>query len=90
MLFHLTGQITDLDKVGPLRDEEMRMTSVLLDEGVMQRSLKRSDGPGVFVIVEAEDEAEARGQMERLPFVSEGVLEFDYAPVTDLGAPSTD
>jgi hypothetical protein len=88
MLFHLTGHVTDTSKIDALIEEEMRVTGILFAEGVMKRSLRRSDGPGVFTIIEAADEEEARRQMGRLPLVKGGVLEFDYAPVIDLVEPS--
>jgi hypothetical protein len=41
-------------------------------------------GPGVFLIVNANDLEDAQRHMGRLPFVTQGLLTFDYTPMYEI------
>jgi uncharacterized protein YciI len=84
MYLHATGTIPDLDKLEPYRPEETRVLAELHAEGVVKSLFRLSDRPGVYLIVEADDVEEARRQVGRLPFVSHGLLLFEFEPVEKL------
>jgi uncharacterized protein YciI len=84
MYLHATGTIPDLDKLEPYWPEETRVLAELHAEGVVKSLFRLSDRPGVYLIVEADDVEEARRQVGRLPFVSHGLLLFEFEPVEKL------
>lgn len=84
MHFHATGTITSPEKLAALAEEERRVLKELQAEGVVTHAFRRGDGSGVFLVVEATDEDEARRQLNRLPFVPAGYLSFGYAEVLAL------
>jgi uncharacterized protein YciI len=84
MYLHATGTIPDLDKLEPYRPEETWVLAELHAEGVVKNLFRLSDRPGVYLIVEADDVEEARRQVGRLPYVSHGLLLFEFEPVEKL------
>jgi muconolactone delta-isomerase len=84
LLFHLTGTITDVDKLPPYKDEEIRIFGKLRSEGVVKHGFRRANEPGIFLIVEADSVEAAREQMARLPFVAEDLLVFEYVEVSEM------
>ena len=84
MYLHATGTIPDLDKLAPYWPEESRVLTKLHAEGVVKNLYRLSDRPGVYLIVEADDVEEARRQVGRPPFVSHGLLIFEFEPVEKL------
>jgi uncharacterized protein YciI len=82
--FHATGAISDPSKIGPYRDEEMKILADLQAEGVVKHAYRRSQGPGVFLIVNASDLEDAQRQLGRLPFVAQRLLTFDYTPISQM------
>lgn len=82
--FLATGTISDPGKIGPYRDSEMEILADLQAEGVVEHAYRRSQGPGVFLIVSAGDLEDAERQMGRLPFVAQGFLTFDYTPMYEI------
>jgi len=81
--FHATGAV-DPSRIGPYIDEEMKILADLKTEGVVEHAYRRSQGPGVFLIVNADDLGDARQQLGRLPFVAQGLMTLDYIPVNEL------
>ncbi len=51
--FHATRAVSDLSKIGPYIDEEIKILADLKGEGVVEHAYRRSQGPGVFLIVSA-------------------------------------
>ena len=84
MYLHATGRIPDVDKLGPYWDEETRVLAELHAEGVVKSLFRLTDRPAVYMIVEADDLEDARKQVGRLPFVSNGLLLFEFEPVESL------
>jgi muconolactone delta-isomerase len=84
MYVHATGTIPDLDKLAPYWDEETRVLAELQAEGVVKNLFRLSDRPAVYMILEASDVEDARNQVGRLPFVSNGLLVFEFEPVEKL------
>jgi hypothetical protein len=84
MYLHTTGTVPDIDKLAPDWDEETRTLAVLHAEGVVKNVFRIKDRPGVYLIVEANDVEDARKQLGRLPFVSNGLLLFEFEPVEKL------
>jgi hypothetical protein len=84
MLLHATGSISDIDKLGPLWEEETRVLAELHAEGVVTSLYRLLDRPAVYMIVEADDVDDARKQVGRLPFVSNGLLSLEFEPVEEL------
>jgi len=81
MLFHLTGDIPDPSAIGPYVADEIALARQLEDEGVILFAVKRAGGPGVFLLIEAEDRVAAEAHMARLPFVEAGVMTLEYTEV---------
>jgi len=65
-------------------DEEMKILADLQGEGVVEHAYRRSQGPGVFLIVDANDLEDAQRQLGRLPFVALGLLTFDLTPINEM------
>ena len=84
MYLHATGTISDIDKLGPLWDAENRVLAELHAEGVVKSLFRLADRPAVYMIIEADDADDARKQVGRLPFVSNGHLLFEFEPVERL------
>ena len=84
MYVHATGTIPDPDKLEPYWPEETRVLAELQAEGVVKNLFRLSGRPKVYLIVEADDVEEARRQVGRLPFVSHGLLHFEFEPVEKL------
>ena len=84
MYLHATGTIPDPDKLAPYWPEETRVLAELHAEGVVKDLYRLSDRPAVYLIAEADDVDEARRQVGRLPFVSHGLLIFEFEPVEKL------
>jgi uncharacterized protein YciI len=83
MYVHATGIIPDVEKLAPHWDEETRVLTELHAEGVV-KNLFRFNDRQVYVIIEADDVEDARRQIGRLPFVSNGLLLFKFEPVEKL------
>jgi uncharacterized protein YciI len=84
MLFIAIGALTNLDRVGPLVEEEMRVLNELRSEGRVKAALRRKHEPGVFLVVNADDVEDATLQLDRLPYVGAGVLMFTLIEVSEL------
>ena len=82
--FHATRAVSDLSKIGPYIDEEIKILADLKGEGVVEHAYRRSQGPGVILIVNASALGDARQQLGRLPFVAQGLMTFDYTPVNEM------
>jgi hypothetical protein len=81
--FHVTGAV-DPSKIGPYIDEKMKILADLKGEGVVEHAYRRSQGPGVFLIVSASNLGDAQQQLGRLPFVAEGLMTLDFIPVNEI------
>jgi uncharacterized protein YciI len=84
MLFVAIGALTNLDKVGPFVDEEMRVLNELRNEGRVRAALRRKHEPGVFLVVDADNVEDAKVQLDRLPYVGAGVLKFELIEVGEI------
>jgi hypothetical protein len=83
MYLHATGTIPDPDRLA-YWPEETRVLAELHAEGVVKDLYRLSDRPAVYLIAEADDVGEPRRQVGRLPFVSHGLLIFEFEPVEKL------
>jgi muconolactone delta-isomerase len=81
MYLHVTGTLTDADRIAPYLDEERRVAAELQAEGILKQLYRRSHGPGVFIIIEANDLDDAHKQMGRLPLVAYGLLALEFVEV---------
>jgi muconolactone delta-isomerase len=81
MHLHVTGTIPDADKLAPYLDEERRVAAELQAEGILKQVYRRSHGPGVFIIIEANDLDDAHRQMGRLPLVAGGLLTLEFVEI---------
>jgi uncharacterized protein YciI len=82
MLFHVTGHIPDPSLLGPHVAAEQVVSQQLQDEGSTLFAVRRTDRPGVFLLIEADDLAHAQANMARLPFVAAGLMTLDYVEVS--------
>jgi muconolactone delta-isomerase len=83
MYLHATGAVADIEKLAQYRAEETRVLAELHAEGVV-RNVFRVNARQVYMILEADDVEDARRQVGRLPFVSNGLLAFEFEPVEKL------
>lgn len=81
MFFHVTGVIPDPALLGPYVEEEKVVSLQLQDEGSTLFAVRRLDQPGVYLLIQASDLADAEANMSRLPFVSAGVMAVSYIEV---------
>jgi uncharacterized protein YciI len=65
----------------PYQEAETRGVQALRDRGVIEQLYLRLDGAASYVIVEAASLEEAQAAFEQLPFIKNGVLEFELFPV---------
>lgn len=83
MYLHATGAVSDVEKLAPYREQETRVLAELHAEGVV-RNVFRVNARQVYMILDADDVQDARRQVGRLPFVSNGLLAFEFEPVEKL------
>ena len=81
MYLHVTGTLTDADRIAPYLDEERRVAAELQAEGILKQVYRRSHSPGVFIIIEANDLDDAHRQMGRLPLVAGGLLTLEFVEI---------
>lgn len=81
MYFHITGTITDPSRIPATRAAESAMSLKLQEEGITLIAVRRLDHPGVFLIIEAGDRAQAEEHMARLPWVQDGTMTLEYVEV---------
>jgi uncharacterized protein YciI len=84
MYFFVTATMTHPEKAADYREEETRVLNQLRAEGVVTAAYLRTDGQGLVGIVQGADLADVKAQVERLPFVANGLTAFDYAEVVPL------
>jgi uncharacterized protein YciI len=65
----------------PYQEAETRSVQALRDRGVIEQLYVRLDRSASYAIVEAASEEAARAAFEQLPFIKNGVLEFELFPV---------
>lgn len=63
---------------------EVRATVKLYIDGKIREWYSRGDGKGVFFMVDAKTEDEARAIMETLPLAKEQLMDYQYIPVGPL------
>ena len=63
---------------------EIRATVKLYLDGKIRQWYSRGDGKGIFFLVEAKTEDEARAVMETLPLAKEQLMDHEYIPVGPL------
>ncbi|WP_059014354.1 hypothetical protein [Mycobacterium sp. M26] len=66
------------------RAQEDRVVADLRAEGVISAAYRRCDGGGVVGIAHAADLATLRSQLARLPFVSHGLMKFEFVEIVTL------
>ncbi len=70
-----------MEQIGPLLGAEAEHAWELYKQGIFREVFFRQDHPGVVVMMECFDVAEAEQVMAELPLVKAGLIEFDYIPV---------
>ena len=80
MKFFVVAQPAGADRA-PYQEAETRGVQALRDRGVIEQLYVRLDGSASYVIVEAASQEAARAAFEQLPFIKNGVLEFELFPV---------
>jgi len=69
-----TDQFSDAE-FAPILEAEAEHAREFYAEGFVRQIWMRGDTPGAFMMVEATDEKEARGQLATLPLYKAGMLE---------------
>jgi len=75
LLRRRTEKFADAD-FAPMLPDESQQRRVLYAEGVIRQIWNRTDVPGTAFMLEASDIAEANRQLETLPLVKAGMMEF--------------
>jgi muconolactone delta-isomerase len=69
-----TDQFSDA-QLAPVLDAEAVHAQEMYADGFIRQIWMRGDIPGAFMMIEATDEKEARGQLATLPLYKAGMLE---------------
>jgi len=83
MLFLAQISLTDPVAARPHLAAEMQHLQELSRTGVLRSFLLRADGRGAFLILQAEDEAQAGREVSALPLITSGVASHEVIPVTE-------
>ena len=84
MYFFATGHLTHPDQIGPYLEDEKRVLATLRQDGVVREAFTPVGGHGVISILEGPSLEHIEVQMNRLPFVAQGLLSFEYTEVMEL------
>jgi muconolactone delta-isomerase len=84
MHFFATGSILDPSQMTGLQNEEDRTLAQLREEGTVREALRFTQKHGVIGVFEGESLEAVQTQIGRLPFVSHGVMTFDYTEIVEL------
>ncbi|MDT0469264.1 YciI family protein [Streptomyces gibsoniae] len=84
MYLHVTGTVTATDGLAAHSEEEARVLRELKADGIVLSAFRRHDGPGAFLVVEADSLQDAEAELGRLPYVANGLLTFDYVEISRL------
>jgi hypothetical protein len=74
MLFHANARLVDPGRFEELLPAESAAAVLLAGEGLVTQTLLRANRDGFFITVEAADADAAARVLDRLPFVSKGVV----------------
>jgi hypothetical protein len=81
MHFLATGKILHRNGFDEHLAAEKRVFDELRAEGVLQEAFFLQPGPGVVGVIVADSPEAAHAQLQRLPFVATGILEFELVEV---------
>jgi hypothetical protein len=84
MIVLAKGSITDPHALAPHVEHEMRVVEELKAEGAIKAVYRRAAGPGVYLILEGPGIDRVREQVEKLPFVVEGLMTLDYEEIYEI------
>ena len=79
-LSSLTSNATP-EKINPLLKEEAAHAWGSYKAGLVREGYFRTAKPGVVLMLECADVAEARRQLDDLPMVKAGLITFEYIPL---------
>lgn len=68
------------ESLAALQAKEMTAEWALQKAEVLRQAHSRTDQPGAILMLEAQTAAEAQQKLAALPFVKEGLVEFDLYP----------
>ena len=71
-----------LETIRPLLAEETAHAWRLWKQGVIRENYATADQPGVVIVFEVADAAEARRHLDEFPMTKAGLLEWHCVPVT--------
>jgi uncharacterized protein YciI len=84
MIVFARGSVASREALGPHRDEEMRVLAQLKADGVMKAAYRRTDEPGVYLVLEGSSVDAVAERVNTLPFVVEGLMTVDYEEIHEL------
>jgi hypothetical protein len=84
MIVLAKGSITKPDALAPHVENEMRVVGELKAEGVIQAAYRRAVGPGVYLILEGSSIDRVQEQVDKLPFVVEGLMTLAYEEIYQI------
>lgn len=69
------------EKINPFLKEESAHAWQSYKQGVVREWYYRADKPGVVLMLECADVAEARRHLDDLPLIKAGLIDFEYIPL---------
>jgi hypothetical protein len=81
LAYNIIKNEATMDKFQPFLKEEAKHAWDLYKRGILREFYFRTDKPGVMLVLECKDVNEAKDYIKDLPFVKEGLVEYDFVPV---------
>ena len=82
--FHATGAVSDPSKIGPCTEDRVKILVDLKGEGVVKHAYRRSQGPDVFLLVNAAASRTSSGDWAVSLHSARALLTFDFKPVNKM------
>jgi hypothetical protein len=84
MIVLVTGAIADPDVLTPYLEAEIRIVGELKAEGVLKALYRRTAESASYLILEGSSIDGVANQINRLRFVSEGLMTVEYEEIQEL------
>jgi len=86
MIFLATGTFTIAQESRPDPSNENHVAQALYEAGCITAAYLKDDGTGIVLVINSDSAEAAHELIQSFPFVEDGVLKFDVAPVHSLFA----
>ena len=76
MKFHVDARFVEGKDPAPEMAVEVQRVGQLRDAGVVEQVIRRLDGTGAYLVMEAPDDAAVKDALDSLPFAKSGTMTF--------------